>query len=206
MNKDFKDTGKILVAYGPNGVFALDTNSEIFLENVIFENSMVDLITTPGCMIAEEWHSHEYGLYIWEGLINQEGFYQHIRGIYYATKETSLLDGIEKKILIEGKHRCGHCSKVAKYLSMESGRNFLYRDYYCETCVPRGDSTYNEGKEEINLEDTYKALSGEILKGDSLKLYVDNMGEEEFIVPLDENGKEFPSCDMFFNEEGFTND
>jgi len=202
---DYIDKGKILVSYSPLGFFPLDTSSEIFLSEFINKRKSIDLITKPGKTNDDgEWEFYPYGNYIWDGIIEKNGNFLKIKGNYVPTNKFYLDEGIEKVLPYKDReyHKCGYCEHKAVYLYMPSScvNDFLYRDYFCEDCVPIEERRlYKEdisGKEVIC---EYKTSNGDILGGADLKKFIDNMTEDDYIYSKDK----YPSFEYFYEKDGF---
>jgi len=202
-DKFFSDIGKILISYSPNGIFPLDTNSEKFYTYFI-KKEEINLITQPGKYINGEWKFLPYGNYIWEGEIHTKENLIYINGDFLSTTLFELEDGLNRsKKNNKGQHLCGYCDNVAKYNSMDFCSDFYYKSYFCEDCVPKSDSIDYEYKDNIDLSSNYKTTDGVFLSGNILENYVISMTDNDYLIPLDKNGEEYPSSLMFVSEDGF---
>jgi hypothetical protein len=125
------------------------------------------------------------------------------------------------------KEICINCNsgKVVKWCYMPgySDKRYVLNDYHCEDCVPRGCSCNNIDFKDIdknNLnKEKFKAINYgskihergkelEIIEDqNTIKVLANNLTEKQLsnfeLVPLDNNGKEFPCCEYFYEENGF---
>ena len=120
------------------------------------------------------------------------------------------------------KAKCSNCGKFATYSYMPG------KEYYCYDCLPKGCSCNNESFFEEEIEEQKKEYIEKIENGE--KYFLLDFGsiqmhygketkitdKEEILnklrtgnvlhflmVPLDENGNEYPCCEYFQDSEGF---
>lgn len=89
------------------------------------------------------------------------------------------------------KEKC-KCGEVANWLLMSASENHN-NPFYCEKCVPRGCSCNNS----YNVEDATEMLQTFKNNGEKYKI------ENGIVIPLNDDGKEYPCCEFDYEKEGF---
>lgn len=129
--------------------------------------------------------------------------------------------------------KCCYCDNNATWLLM-SGHD-ITKDFYCDSCVPKGCSCNSEhfdreedaASREVQVDYLLRYRNLKVLNygslehnaGDHLEEITDmNLIKSMFynftdtqllhleIVPLDENGEEYPCCEFDYSEKGYDED
>jgi hypothetical protein len=121
---------KLLVAFGPAGLFVLDYTNKEF-EKYKKEDMLDILIRYP---------KGDYGLYIWEGELGSieegERSFWYANGEYKLTKKMYLEKGLDHLEYTEdNKVKCSLCEKKAIYFYEPRTESFLKEKFFCQVHI-----------------------------------------------------------------------
>ena len=90
------------------------------------------------------------------------------------------------------KQKCD-CGNIATWLYMPCSSS-KENPFYCDDCVPRGCSCNNTSLKEDYAQ---QEIEGNDKNGYNYKI------ENDYIIPLDEQGREFPCSEYDYDEDGY---